>query len=300
MERLLQQLLVVAKSDSLKNAGQALGISQPALTKNMQRLESQYKVPLLERTSRGITLTQFGEIIVNRAKRIEHEHVLLNEELSAVRGGKGAHLRVGCGPVWASNELPDAMVELVKKLPELNLQLDAGSQEDMFHRLGNSELDIVLASDTISARSQGEFDYIPFWDSSVEVYVSPSHPLVDQITVSAHMLSEYSWALLTQSNDVVSVLNQFFHDQELPPANVAFRSAYWESIPNVINETELLLLIPERLATQAQAKGLILLDCEALNWEFSSGVWLRKGIIKTKAQNLFIECLEHHTVNKRN
>ena len=58
MSKLLHQFKVVAELKSMTSASTVLNISQPALTKNMKRLEEQYGVPFFERHAKGVSLTQ--------------------------------------------------------------------------------------------------------------------------------------------------------------------------------------------------------------------------------------------------
>ena len=67
LTRDVQYFLIVAQEHTLARAAERLGISQPALSRAVQRLEAQYQVSLLERTARGVVISQAGKRLAARA-----------------------------------------------------------------------------------------------------------------------------------------------------------------------------------------------------------------------------------------
>ena len=65
----LEQLLAVAKCGTLSNAAEQLHISQPALSRSMQRLENEIQVPLFIRRKNKIELNENGKLAVEYAKK---------------------------------------------------------------------------------------------------------------------------------------------------------------------------------------------------------------------------------------
>ena len=66
----LEQLLAIAKYDTLSKASEELLISQPALSRSMQRLEDELQVPLFNRQKNKITFNENGKIALDYAKRV--------------------------------------------------------------------------------------------------------------------------------------------------------------------------------------------------------------------------------------
>ena len=91
----LESALAIAKCRSFTKASQMIHISQPALSQQMQRLESELGVRLFERTSRAIVLTEAGMEFIKHAENIINEKMIIEqtvyEHKTAIRG----HLRVG-------------------------------------------------------------------------------------------------------------------------------------------------------------------------------------------------------------
>lgn len=79
----LRQLLAVAEHGTLSAAAEALHISQPALTRSMQKLEEEFGVALFERTRNKITLNEAGSLAVEQAKRVVDAADIMNERMAA-------------------------------------------------------------------------------------------------------------------------------------------------------------------------------------------------------------------------
>lgn len=98
----LRQLLAVAEHGTLSAAAEALHISQPALTRSMQRLEEEFGVPLFDRTKNKITLNEAGALAVEQAKRVVDAAELMTERMAAY--ARSLHtITVGScapAPVW--------------------------------------------------------------------------------------------------------------------------------------------------------------------------------------------------------
>ena len=66
----LVHFLKVTETENITRAGEELGLSQPAVSRSLQRLEEEIGQPLFERQSRKMVLTEAGEILVSRARQI--------------------------------------------------------------------------------------------------------------------------------------------------------------------------------------------------------------------------------------
>src|ERR1700716_2908577 len=84
--RKLLYLATVIEQGSLARAAKHLAVSQPALSKSMDRLESELGIKLLKRGSTGITPTKFGDLLYSHARLIREE---MNLAETRIQGEKG-------------------------------------------------------------------------------------------------------------------------------------------------------------------------------------------------------------------
>ena len=69
----IQTLVAIADAGSLRGAAEALGKSQPAITKALRQAEDDLGVALFQRSSRGVVVTELGERVLSRARTIAGE-----------------------------------------------------------------------------------------------------------------------------------------------------------------------------------------------------------------------------------
>lgn len=134
----------VAQCGSITNAAQKLYISQPAVSKAISRLEASFPGPLLNRSSRGITLTPDGEILYRqldaafRAIRQGEELILQNEALGV------GQLSIGVSATLCKYVLLPYLERFIRKNPHVQLSISCQSTYETLSALEDGRLDIGL------------------------------------------------------------------------------------------------------------------------------------------------------------
>jgi len=119
----LQLLVLVGRRGSLTAAASEAGVSQPAASKRISRLERRLGVRLLARTRRGSTLTAAGELVTGWAERVLDDLDVLVEGTAALRRESSGHLTVAASLTVAEHLLPTWLGELRRSAPELHVGL---------------------------------------------------------------------------------------------------------------------------------------------------------------------------------
>ena len=94
----LKHLLAVVEHGTFSRAAEAVNLSQPALSRSIQALETELGLPLLDRGTRRLRLTAYGACAVERARRMRHEETELQRELKRMHGGESGSLNIGLSP----------------------------------------------------------------------------------------------------------------------------------------------------------------------------------------------------------
>ena len=119
----LKSIVAVADEGSITSAARRLRIGQPALTRQLQALESEIGSSLLERNSRGILLTEAGTAFAKDARAIlEATDAAVGAAQARARGAKG-ELNVDYAPSPTAKLLPPALLTLEKSVPEVTVTL---------------------------------------------------------------------------------------------------------------------------------------------------------------------------------
>ena len=141
--RHLDAFSAIARAGSLKQAADALHLSQPAISKTLKALEEIVGATLMERDRSGAKLTQEGEVFLQFAEQCT---AALRHGLRSVRSGgaAAAHLKVGVLPSVASSLLPQAASAVAANNPDTLLEIHEGPHQDLTSRLRAGRLDLVV------------------------------------------------------------------------------------------------------------------------------------------------------------
>ena len=153
--RQLRYLVALDEERNFTRAAEREHIAQPALSQQIRRLEEEVGLALVERTTRRVALTEAGESLVARARRVLAEIDGARAELAALRGVQTGRVTVGVihtmGPVDVS--LPLAIFH--ERHPAVELTVREQSSEELAEMLRVDELDLAFLSVTERIESHG-------------------------------------------------------------------------------------------------------------------------------------------------
>jgi DNA-binding transcriptional LysR family regulator len=119
----LRAFLLVAETRSFHRAAEALHVSQPALSRRIQKLESAVGAPLLERTTRSVAPTAVGQNLLPLVRRMIEE---FDGSLFASRGvddGRGSQVTIACLPTAAFYFLPSVIARFHEDHPSVRFRI---------------------------------------------------------------------------------------------------------------------------------------------------------------------------------
>jgi DNA-binding transcriptional LysR family regulator len=148
--RHLRVLREVARLGSLSAAAESLAYTQPAVSQQMAALERRAGMPLLDRTTRGVRLTQAGEALLRHAEAILAEQRLAERELEAIAGLRGGRVRMASFPTAGAALVPEAVSAFIGRYPEVELSVLEAEPEESVPMLRAGELEVALVATTPS------------------------------------------------------------------------------------------------------------------------------------------------------
>jgi DNA-binding transcriptional LysR family regulator len=119
----LAALVAVAEAGSITRAADRLGYTPPALSQQLAKLEREAGTALLVRHHRGARLTEAGEVLVARARRVLDELERARHELALLTGLSGGALRLGTFPTAGVHLLPPALSAFRRAHPDVRLSV---------------------------------------------------------------------------------------------------------------------------------------------------------------------------------
>jgi DNA-binding transcriptional LysR family regulator len=153
--RQLRYLVALAEERNFTRAAANEHIAQPALSQQIRRLEDELGLALVERTTRRVSLTDAGELLVVRARRILGELEAAETELQALRGMYTGHVTIGAMHTMGPVDLSLALALFSERHPHVQFTVREQSSEEMAEMLRVDELDLAFLSVTERIESHG-------------------------------------------------------------------------------------------------------------------------------------------------
>ena len=179
----LQQLRFVHETArhnfNLTHAAQAIGTSQPALSRGILELEAELGVDIFVRHGkRMLGLTEPGKAILARAQRVLAEIQGIERVTADFRARDAGELRIATTHTQARYVLPSVVREFRKRYPAVRLTLVQGNPKQITQSLLGREVDFAIATEV--SDDQPELLTIPAFEWEHVVVVPNKHPLLDK------------------------------------------------------------------------------------------------------------------------
>ncbi len=291
--RILRNFLAVADMGSITAAAESLNVSQPALTKSIQKLEAEIGTRLFTRVPKGVLLTKAGKILAHHARVMENEYRHALMRVAELSGTEQGGLRVGAGPIWLVRILPPVVAEFQKTHPDVRVTLVGGVIDTLVPALVSGDLDLICISLDFPERS--EVTQVPLFEMNHIVVTHPGHPLAARRRVSAVDLAQQRW--LTLKSDYVGThrISAFFAANGHEPPKISMETTSIHSLLETLRSGSYVAHIPEQMLELAQEKGLVQIDLCGTLWQTSAGIAVRRSARPTGALTSFMETVRAAT-----
>lgn len=254
--RLLRHFAAVAAEGSLGRAAEALSCTQPALSRAIQRLETQLGVVLFERRTTGMVLTPFGQTLLPYANLLEAECQHATAEIAALQGLHKGLVRIGAVASAAVSLIPGAVERLLHKWPNLQVSIVEDVVERLTSSLVSNEIDIAIASRLPETEEIEKIFESARGDVST-VIARPHHPILKVKNVSLESLLAWQWIMPPEDTGPRRFFDAVFRQQGLQP-DIAVETRSLEAMKSLIAHTDLLGWLPEPLFELERSMGCIL------------------------------------------
>lgn len=295
----LRHFCTVAERSSIGLAAQLLKVSQPALTRSIQRLEQEFDEPLFERSARGVTLAPLGKTLLPYARAILAEADRATEDWRNIKlnGDRRARVKLGISPNFVRYVVPDVLEAFVARYPEANVEVVTGTAEQLLAMLSGAQIDLGLTlvwqgtMDSALGRVT-DVNQKKLARLSAGVCAPVGHPLAGKRSISLADLQQERWAV-PHSLSISWIFRGAFLSKDLkPPPEILFTSNL-SLIVETCKRLNLLTIVPEHVVAAEIRNGtMVALPCEDLRFNYTVSLLGRRRGTHTPGLNHFVELLE--------
>jgi len=174
---LLRTLVAVVDLRSFTKAAQSLGVTQPAVSAQIKRLQSLLGSELLDKSAPGVSLTSAGELVVNYARRL----LSINDQILDIAGPRAAAktVRIGATGDFTASAIALGLTCSRLRRPDLRFEVYNGNIDVLLRDLREGEADLAIwvssTGPTIDTRYYWTEPLV--WVHAASTRVDPSRPV---------------------------------------------------------------------------------------------------------------------------
>ena len=207
--------MAVARAKNFTRAAEELNLSQPALSRAIQKLEEQVSQPLFERKPREVVLTDLGELLLERAREILN---LVDDTFSqldeAVRHGR---VRLGAIPTIAPYFLPELFNDFSRKHENVSVVVLEDTTENLIKRCSHGEIDLAILALPVIAKY---LEVEPLFDEELLLVLPAGHELATRDEITASTVGEFPFVMLNEAHCLSENIESFCRQQSVQPLSV--------------------------------------------------------------------------------
>ena len=292
----LRAFCQVVRLGSVSRAAEALYLSQPAVTLQLQALEREFGVRLLDRSGRRLSPTREGEALYALARPLVEGIDGLDAAFRAeVSGLDVGELDIAAGSSTILYLLPGLVEAFRERHPDVRLRLHNVTGASGLDLLRSDAIDFAVGS---MLEVPADLDYAPVYNFEPMLILPPGHPLADKPELRLQDLSPYGLILPPQrlttnrQEDLVFQRNQV-------PYTLALEVGGWEVIKQYVAMGLGISIVTAICLTEADRTRLVARSLAAYFPSRTYGVVVRKGKLLSPQARAFIELIQPSLVAQR-
>ena len=182
----------VVRCGSLSSAAEALSFTQPAVSRQIAALEREAGAQLLERTPRGIRLTEPGRVLLDHAEAILDRMATARAQVESVASLAGGRLRVGAFPTANATIVPRAIAAFAREHPDVELSLVEALSPDAIACVRAGEVDLAVVTH-VPELVGSDLEVVDLVDDELLVALPAAHPLARKPKLRLRDLQDETW-----------------------------------------------------------------------------------------------------------
>ena len=252
--RQLRLVTTIAEVGSMVRAGEAVGMTQPAVSKAVRDLERDLGVALFERGNRGVTPTSYGEALVRHAQRVLAQLEHAAQEIDDLAHGAGGRVAIGTLLAASAWLLPRAIARLRAERPRVVIDVVEGTSDRLQLMLLRGDLDMVVGR-LSEFRHRAGIRQEPIHSEEIVVLARPGHRLARKTQLDLADLEEADWILPPPETTLRRQLEKAFFDAGLDPPRCMVQSVSLLTNRHLLRESDLIGAWPRGVAADDLAQG---------------------------------------------
>ena len=202
----LQCFIAVLEEGGFKRATARLGITQPALSYQIKRLEEELGVQVFRRGPGGITPTEAGRVLLDHAHHVISTVREAHQAVRELSGGVSGEIRVGAIKCVGTYFLPRVLWEVRARHPMVRPTILYRDSDELLEALLANRLDVAMVVDPTPDR---RFQYDRVFDEQISLVSGPGHRFYGRPTVGVSELQDAQFVALAPHTSAGALIRSY-------------------------------------------------------------------------------------------
>ncbi len=274
--RHLQIFMRVCQHRSVSAAADELGMSQPALSKLIRRLEGELGVPLFDRLPRGLEPTHYAGVLAEAARQLEANYRGALRQIDSIRDGLGGEVAIGAGATWREELLPVALSRLLARLPGARFRIETGPNGDaLVGALVDGRVDMALAPIVPRPALDAEIVSETLLVDPLVVACRADHDWIGREDTTIAELATLRWAV-ARGITVLARFRDIFLSHGMEPPQPTLASEDINCLLDIVASSDLVAYVPQVRVLARRSRRLGIIRCRAAEKRRATGVHFRR------------------------
>lgn len=296
--RQLRAFAAIAEAKTFTAGARLVHVTQAAISMQIRQLEEEVGIPLFTRTPRRVILTEAGETLLERARKILREHDAAIAEIAEIVGSEHGRLRIGsASAMFATELLPLILQSLKSRFTKAEISVVSGTSQVLVNKILGGEIDTAFVS--LPVESGNVQTELVFSDEIVAI-AHPSHPLAKHKVISAAALAGENLILGEQGGNTRRRIDDFFIASGVKP-NVVMELSRQEAINQMVENNLGVGIAGAKTVSREIREGRLvswLIEGAQINWELGLAR-LRGGYFSPIGQEFAKLCRESFRIKDK-
>lgn len=282
----LHAFIIVADTASFSIAATRLRLTQPAVSKRISSLEQELNARLFDRLGRKVQLTEAGQTLLPRARRILAEVEDGRRALRNLSGQVTGALTIATSHHIGLHRLPPVLRIFAARYSGVRLDMRFTDSELACEAIARGEAELGIV--TLPPDGQRAIVALPIWDDPLAAIVNNDHPLAGRQRVSPQVLSAHPAILPGEVTFTRTLIDRFFAHRGIT-LNMAFATNYLETIKMMVSVGLGWSVLPRTMLDDE----LLALDLEGFDIRRTLGVVLHPDHTLSNAARAMLAILKN-------
>jgi len=234
----LRYFLQVATRGNFTRAAEDLLISQPALSRSIQKLEEELGQPVFERKTRSVSLTDVGTLLQARAQQVFS--ILEDTKAEITDDGESGRIRVGAIPTIAPYFLPEILRQFSASFPKATLIVQENTTDLLLKSCTQGEIDLAIVALPIPAKY---LDLEELFEEELLLVLPLGHQLADKPRISLRDVEPFPFVLLDEAHCLSGNIVSFCRQRSFQPV-VMERTSQLTMVQELVSLSHGVSMIP--------------------------------------------------------